>query len=325
MRTRTIPGTDLSPSVICLGTSGFGESVSREQSFELMDRYLDRGGNFLDTAIVYSDWVPGERSRSEKTIGQWLKLRNNRSRIVLATKGAHPELDTMHISRLSKNDIQSDLEQSLRNLQTDVIDLYWLHRDDPQQPVEDIVETLNDCVRQGKIRYFGCSNWRSERIEAARRYAADKGMQSFVASQTKWSLATYSPGDDASMVTMDDKELSYHERTGLAAIPYNAQANGFFSGRYTSDMLQEQSERNKRVWKLRSEHNIRKLKAVETIAQRLQMTMTQVSLGYLLSHPFPVFPIIGCKTAAQLEDSCAAGDALLDKDAFEQLRSISCE
>ncbi|OCT11450.1 hypothetical protein A8709_07210 [Paenibacillus pectinilyticus] len=322
MRYRNIPGTELTPSVICLGTSNLGETVSRDTSFELMDRFLDKGGNFLDTAKVYSDWVPGERSRSEKLIGQWLKSRNNRSHIVLATKGAHPELETMHIPRLSQEDINYDVEQSLRHLQTDYIDLYWLHRDDPQRSVEDIIDTMNALVQKGKIRYFGCSNWRSERIEAALQYSLSKGLQGFAASQTKWSLASYYQGSDPTLVTLDKNELAYHERTGMPAIPYNAQASGFFSGRYKSEMLLEPSPENKNVWNLCNEKNLHKLKSVESIAERLDLTMTQVSLGYLLAHPFPVFPISGCKNSSQLEDSCAAGDVMLDDQAFVELRGM---
>ncbi|CAN7634046.1 aldo/keto reductase [Paenibacillus sp. LjRoot56] len=322
MRYRSIPGTALTPSVICLGTSNFGEAVSRDTSIELMDRFLDKGGNFLDTAKVYSDWLPGERSRSEKLIGEWMKSRKNRSKIVLATKGAHPELETMHLPRLSREDIISDVEQSLRHLQTDYIDLYWLHRDDPQRPADDIMDTMNLLVQQGKIRYFGCSNWRSERIEVAQHYAGKKGIQGFAASQTKWSLASYSPGNDPTTVTMDETELAYHERTGMPAIPYNAQASGFFSGRYKSEMLLEPNNDNKNVWKLCNEKNIQKLKSVEAIAQRLDLTMTQVSLGYLLKHPFPVFPISGCKNNNQLDDSCAAGDVHLDDQAYAELRGI---
>lgn len=296
--------------------------MSRDTSFELMDRFLVRGGNFLDTARVYSDWVPGERSRSEKLIGQWLRSRKNRSRIVLATKGAHPELQTMHIPRLSREDITYDVEQSLRHLQTDYIDLYWLHRDDPQRPVEDIIDTMNALVQKGKIRYFGCSNWRSKRVEAAQQYSVSKGLQGFAASQTKWSLASYSEGSDPTLVTLDKNELAYHERTGMPSIPYNSQASGFFSGRYKSEMLLELSPENKNVWNLCSEKNLQKLKCVESIAQRLDLTMTQVSLGYLLNHPFPVFPISGCKNSSQLDDSCAAGDVMLDDQAFAELRDI---
>ncbi|GAA4856487.1 aldo/keto reductase [Paenibacillus vulneris] len=322
MKTRQIPGTALFPSVICLGTSGFGESITLEESFALMDRFLSHGGSFLDTAKVYSDWVPGERSRSEKAIGQWMKLRGSRCQVILATKGAHPDLDTMHIPRLTEEDIRHDLEQSLLNLQTDYIDLYWLHRDDPSRPVEEIIDMLNEYVSQGKIRYFGCSNWRSERIEAARQYAEAKGLQSFAASQIKWSLASYPQGNDPTMVSMDEKELAYYERTGLPVIPYNAQANGFFSGRYTVDQLQEPTPDNRKVWKLCNEDNLRKLKAVETLAERLHLSMSQVALGYLLAHPFPVFPISGCRTLDQLNDTCAAGDVLLNQDAFQELKRI---
>jgi aryl-alcohol dehydrogenase-like predicted oxidoreductase len=141
--------------MICLGTSNFSETVSSEMSFELMDRFLDRGGNFLDTAKVYSDWLSGEKSCSEKLIGQWLELRNNRNRLVLATKGAHPELETMHIPRLSWEDIYYDVEQSLQHLQTDCIELYCLHRDDPHRSIEDIIDTMNRLVQQVMFSLIG--------------------------------------------------------------------------------------------------------------------------------------------------------------------------
>ena len=160
---------DLHPSPICLGTADLGSAVNRSDSFALLDAYLDLGGNFLDTAKVYADWLPGERSTSEKLLGEWMRLRRNRQRIVLATKGAHPDLATMHLPRLSRAEIEADLHASLRHLQTDIIDLYWLHRDDPARPVEDILATLQDAVRAGKIRYFGCSNWRVERIRLCQR------------------------------------------------------------------------------------------------------------------------------------------------------------
>jgi aryl-alcohol dehydrogenase-like predicted oxidoreductase len=323
MKTRNIPGTDMMPSVICLGTSHFGDTVSRETSFAIMDRFLDLGGSFLDTAKVYGDWVPSERSLSEKVIGEWMKKERNRSRIVLATKGAHPELSSMHIPRLSKKDIEHDLEQSLKNLQTDYIDLYWLHRDDPQKSVEYVIDMMNEWVRLGKIRYFGCSNWRSERIEAAQKYAESKGVQGFAASQTRWSLATYPPANDPDMVTMDEKERAYHVRTGLTAVPYNSQASGLFSGRYSSEILSEPRPENRKVWKLCSKENLRKLRYIETIARQLNLTMTQVSLGYFLSNPeFPVFPICGVKNLEQLEDSCAAGIIQIDRQLFVEIDGI---
>ena len=124
---RRLPGTDLELSPICLGTGGFGGSIDRQTSFAMLDRFVELGGNFLDTAHVYSNWIPGENSRSEKTIGLWLKDRQNRQNMVIGTKGAHPNLETMHLPRLSRADIQNDLEESLGHLQTDWIEIGRAH------------------------------------------------------------------------------------------------------------------------------------------------------------------------------------------------------
>ncbi len=154
-----IPNTTLAPSVLCFGTTMIGSTVDKAGSFQLLDAFVEAGGTFVDTAKVYADWLPGERSISEKTIGEWLRRSGKRSQVVLATKGAHPDLSAMQTGRLSRAEIIADLDASLRHLQTDVIDLYWLHRDDAEQPVADILATLESQVRAGKIRYYGCSNW----------------------------------------------------------------------------------------------------------------------------------------------------------------------
>ena len=172
MRYRNIPGTDLYPSSICLGTGLMGSTIDREHSFQLLDTLVEMGGNFIDTAHVYGDWVPGGKSLSEKTIGIWAKERGIRNRVMIGTKGAHPALSSMSIPRLSHREIVNDLDESLEYLQTEYVDLYWLHRDDPNRPVADILETLNEQVAAGKIRYFGCSNWRVQRIREAMQYAS---------------------------------------------------------------------------------------------------------------------------------------------------------
>lgn len=316
---RPLSGTPLVPSVICCGTSPFGSTVAASEAFALLDRFLDLGGNFVDTAKVYADWLPGERSVSEKTIGRWMKERGHRSRVVLATKGAHPDLQTMRTPRLSPQDIREDLEQSLRNLQTDYIDLYWLHRDDPGRDVGEIMEVLNEQLRLGRIRAFGCSNWRSGRIAEAAAYAASKGLHGFAASQPGWSLAEYREPADSTMAYLEAEERMYHERTGMPVVPYNSQASGLFSGRYRPEELRERTEANRKVWKLCSETNLGRLKRVALTAERTGKTGSQVALAYLLSQPFPVFPVIGSRTAAQLEDSCAAGDIRLDAETIRYL------
>lgn len=189
MREITLPGTDLRVSQICLGSAEFGLKLDRDGAFSLMDTLVSRGGNFIDTAHCYSDWVPGEVGRSEKIIGDWIKKRKNRSSVVLATKGGIDfTLPGTPIS-LSEAELDKDIEESLANLQTDYIDLYWLHRDERGRPVDEIINTLNKHVWSGRIRYIGCSNWNTDRIHDANAYAFANGLQPFIASQIEWSLA----------------------------------------------------------------------------------------------------------------------------------------
>jgi aryl-alcohol dehydrogenase-like predicted oxidoreductase len=182
----TIPNTTLSVSSVCLGTAELGTVVPRAEAFRLLDMFVDLGGNFLDTALVYANWIPGERSVSEKTLGAWMRARGNRDRIVVATKGAHPQLATMDVPRLSPAEIRADVEASLAHLQVNRIDLYYLHRDDALRPVGEIMGTLHELVQAGKLRYVGCSNWCADRIAAAQAYAQAHGFVGFVADQMLW-------------------------------------------------------------------------------------------------------------------------------------------
>ena len=143
MRYLSLPGTDLEVSQICLGSAEFGLKTDRAETFRLLDAFVARGGTFVDTAHCYSDWVPGEASRSEKVIGQWLEERGNRSRIVLATKGGIDFHRPGNPISLSEKDLDDDIGESLENLRTGTIDLYWLHRDEPSRSVDEIVRTLH--------------------------------------------------------------------------------------------------------------------------------------------------------------------------------------
>jgi len=301
-----------------LGSTHIGSSIDQDTAFRLFDTYLEQGGNFIDTAHVYGDWVPGGKSISEKTIGRWSQLRKNRSQLILATKGAHPDLSTMHVARLSRADIVHDLNGSLKNLQTDVIDLYWLHRDDAQRPVEDILETLNDQVKAGKIRYFGCSNWRTARIQAAQAYASMHGLYSFVGNQMMWSLALADPQglQDKTMAVMDDDMQQYHLETGLAATPYSSQGNGLFQ-RMEQGTLAHMDPSLRGMYQV--EANQGRFERVKRLAADSGWSVTQVVLGYVLSQPFTTVPIVGCRTVEQLRDSLMAGDVRLDADQVRYL------
>jgi aryl-alcohol dehydrogenase-like predicted oxidoreductase len=316
-----ILNTNLDVSSICLGTGEFGSKVGRADAWELLDDFVAAGGNFIDTANVYGDWVAGTKSSSEKSIGAWLADRHHRERIVLATKGAHPALATMNVPRCAPHEIVHDLEQSLRHLQTEVIDLYWLHRDDPTRPTGEIVETLAAQAKVGKIRYYGCSNWRVERIAAANSYAAAHGLPPMVANQMLWNVAKLNAEalTDPTMVAMDGELYRYHEATGLAAIPYSSQAHGLLHKLAVGD-VQAVRNSHSRVYPLAA--NQRRALAVQRLADELGVTFTGVVLGYLQSQPFVTVPIIGARTLAHLHDSMAGSDVWLDEEVRDLLDAL---
>ncbi|MBO7746535.1 aldo/keto reductase [Paenibacillus sp. MWE-103] len=314
MRYGTIPGTDLNAAVIVMGTAGFGGGMTEAEAFRLFDLYVEQGGNFFDTALVYDDWLNQGRSLTEIRLGKWLKERGNRGRLVLATKGGHPELSSMHIGRLGRDDLIADVDRSLSQLGTDVIDLYWLHRDDPAAPIAGIMEALDGLVKAGKIRSIGCSNWTVARIEEARAYAEGNGLTPFVASQPLWNMAVVNPGSirDTTLVIMSDADKAYFERTGMAVIPFSSQANGFFGGRYARDReagRQGSAEAVERQYF--SDANFGRLERAQRLAAELGTTGSAIALAYLTSQPFPVFPIIGATRPEYVRDSCAAGELTL--------------
>lgn len=314
-----LPNTDLEVTSICLGTGEIGSSLSREDSFRLLDDYAELGGNFLDTARCYGDWNPAlPRSISEKTIGAWMRERGNRDQIVLATKGAHWHFDTPDKPRLASDDIRSDLHGSLTDLQTDRIDLYWLHRDDPLMPVETIIETLETEVRAGKIRYYGTSNWEASRIRMAQDFAKKQGYRGFVADQVLWNAAVMAhyPYGDSTVGFMDDSRFLYHEQTGMAAIPFQSQAFGLFS-RMANGTLAQMNSGFRGFYRL--PETARRYGRMQAIMAETGWSITQVTLGFLLGQPFTTVPIVGCRNRAHLADSMSAQDTRLSP---EQIRYI---
>lgn len=296
-----LPGTPLAVSPLCLGTVPFGNTITEAESFALLDRFVALGGNFLDTARIYSDWVPGELRRSERILGDWLAARRNRAQLVLATKGAHPFIDSPTTPRTSAAEIRDDLEGSLRTLRTDVIDLYWLHRDDETRPVGHYIDLLNAFLREGKIRAFGASNWTTARLRAAHDYAKKSGQQGFSANQPFWCLgvAASRPPPFTGFVKFDADTYRFHRETGLAVIPYTSQANGFFSKLARGDAGLEKHD-------FHVPPNLAAGRIVTQLAAAKGVAPSAIVLAYLWSRPFPVVPIIGSRTIAQLEDGIAA-------------------
>lgn len=320
---RDVLNTDLKVSSICIGGGGV-ISVEDNQRYcnDILDKYIKLGGNFIDTANIYGKWLPRGENVSEQNIGAWMKERGNRHEIILGTKGGHPNLTTMNSSRLSKAEVTSDLEESLKALKTDYIDLYWLHRDDERKHVGEILEYLNEFVKEGKIRYFGCSNWKVDRIYEAIEYSRKKGIMGFVANQLMWSLAV--PNKEAmldkSMICMDKKGIELHKNSKLMVMAYASQANGF----YTKLERLENESMNGGIKSLYYNiENLNRFERIIKLSKELSRTVSEIVLAYLTSQEFLTVPIIGCRTELQLENSMSAGNLILDKTMVDFLAGES--
>jgi aryl-alcohol dehydrogenase-like predicted oxidoreductase len=305
MTTVALPTTGLHVSPLCLGGVPFGHTLDEKSTFALLDRFVDLGGNFIDTARVYSDWVPGEKSRSERILGDWLHARGHRDSIVISTKGGHPFIESLRVPRTSAAELRTDLEGSLRSLRTEVVDLYWLHRDDESRSVEHFIDVLNAFVREGKVRAFGASNWTAARLRAANTYAAASGQRGFAANQPFWCLGCQAarPPAFSGYVKFEADAWRFHRDTGLAVIPYTSQAGGFFS---KLALPAAQQPASFAAHEFHVPANLAAGKIVLELAAAKNITPSAIVLAYLWSRPFPVVPIIGSHTAAQLEDSFAA-------------------
>ena len=322
MQPSLLPGTSLSVSPLCLGGTVYGNTITAPESFALLDRYVALGGNFIDTARIYSDWVPGEKRRSERIIGDWLQARGHRGKLVIATKGAHAFIESLSTPHTSAAEIRDDLEGSLRTLRVDLVDLYWLHRDNLVQPVEHFIDLLNTFRREGKIRAFGASNWSATRLRAANNYAKQSGQQGFVASQPLWCLgsAQARPPKDPGLVKFDAAAYEFHRETGIAVMPYTSQAKGFYAKlalpreKQPADLLQND---------FYTPPNLAAAALAGQIARQRGVGLNAVVLAYLWSRPFSVLPIVGPRTIAQLEDCVAALPVRLSATELQALEIAS--
>jgi aryl-alcohol dehydrogenase-like predicted oxidoreductase len=309
-----VTGAAFDVANICVGTGRFGTAIGEAEAFGILDRYAELGGNFVDTAHVYAAWLPGGAGASERTVGRWLRARGARDRIVVGTKGGHPDLAAMEVSRLSPTEIRRDLAESLERLAVDRVDFYWLHRDDPAVPVSEILGCLNELIAQGLVRAIGASNWTPARLEEARAHAARTGVAGFCASQVAFSLAVPNPGfDRAGTLSLDREARRYHESTRLLLAAYSSQAKGFFSGKYARNMSAAGGAGPNVGGGYFSSANFDRLERATRLGQRLGRTANEIALAYLFSQPFPVVAIVGPRSAGQLAASCAAADLALDE------------
>jgi len=301
--------SNLIVSEFCLGCMGHGDRVKGRDTAALIDSFRDQGGNFFDTAHCYAFWRPCGDGASERELGRYISENNCRDSVVIATKGAHPGMENYRKVEqyISPCRVASDIDDSLARLRTDVIDLYWLHRDDPRMPVGEIVDILNVEVRRGRIRYFGGSNWTAARLDEANVYAAEHGVEAFVASQPKWSLLEYDALSEEKrlepgvLLHLNAEDRRRHTASQLPVIPYGPTGNGFFAfeGREPERFVN-------------NTNTARAGRAVQ-LAEELGATPNQVALAWLLAQPFPVLPILGSCNLDHLRDGLTAASISLSQ------------
>ncbi|MCB2109524.1 aldo/keto reductase [Albidovulum sp.] len=303
----TLPGTALSVSRLCLGGNRLGGELDRDRSFALLDAFVALGGNFVDTAHVYADWLPEvERSCSEKTIGRWRAARGLADEVLVATKIGHPVLGQPGKTRLDRASLRQDVEEARENLGLGCLPIVYLHRDDPASDPSAILGALEEMRAEGSILHYGASNWSAARLRLADEAAQAMGWEGFRANQVEWSLAARNPGTAAAdLCVMDAAMIGWHRETGIAAIPYSAQAQGYFdklaAGQLTGPAARHYDSAGNRARGAR----------LSALAARHGVDPTQAMLALFRRAGFPVVPVVGCRTAAQVAASVRGVDLAL--------------
>ncbi|SDQ93954.1 aldo/keto reductase [Flagellimonas zhangzhouensis] len=314
MKKVKIGSTDLEVAPINLGGNVFGWTLDKDASFKILDAFVDKGFNFIDTADMYSYWVDGgEGGQSETILGEWMKARGNRSDVIMATKvggetGTHP-VDT------SKKHILETVDKSLQRLQTDYIDLYYTHFDDNKTPIEETLEAYDEIIKAGKVRYIAASNVSPERLEESFVVAEKNGLPKYQALQPHYNLL------ERKGYETDYAPLA--EKYNLTVFPYWSLASGFLTGKYRSEDDLNKSVRGGSVKKYLNDKGLGVIKALDQVAEKHNTTQATVSLAWLLAQPNLGAPIASATSERQLETLFNAPELQLDSEDLELLDKAS--
>ena len=301
-------------SPITFGGNVFGWTLNEQESFRILDAFVDAGFNFIDTADTYSTWVPGNTGgESETIIGNWLKKRGNREKVVIATKlgGALSEQK----KGLSGQYIKEAVEASLTRLETDYIDLYQSHYDDKDTPVSETITGFNELIKEGKVRYIGASNLRVERISQSSQFARENNLASYISLQPLYNLYDREGFEKEYLKLVKDE--------ALAVISYYSLASGFLTGKYRSEADLTISQRGQGVKQYLNDRGFRILQALDTVAAEQNVPVSQVAMAWLLHKPFITSPIASATNEKQLKDLIAAASLKLNAEQIEKLDRAS--
>ena len=285
-----LPKTNLVVHPLCLGGNGFGWTADIEESQQVLDAYAGYGGNFIDTADMYSEWAPGHiGGESETIIGNWMKSRRNRAQMVIASKVC--KLSTR--AGLSRKNILAACEDSLDRLQTDYIDLYYAHAEDPSTPIEETLHAFNDLIEAGKVRFIASSNFSVGAMQSALDTSFNHKQAAFVGVQNNYNLLFRSEYENGMRETVASNEL--------AIMPYFGLARGFLSGKYRRGVSVE-SKRANGAAEYQNERGWKTLEVIDEIAARHKVSVAAVALAWLRAQPTVSTPIASARTVQQLAE-----------------------
>lgn len=317
----TLGKTDLEVSRFCYGTNMLGSALDQGLSNAILDTFVSLGGNFIDTARMYGDWTPSiPTGASERAIGAWLKGRS-RDGLVIATKGGGMDLRAGDwANRCNPTGISQDISESLDHLGIASIDLYWLHVDNPDAPVEPIMDCLFDHQSAGRIHHLGASNWTPDRVRAANAYAASVGKPGFAAVQPFWGLALPEPSAAVQQGYVYHYEGLFENlhAEGIPIVAYSAQSGGYFTKLAAGG---EEAVREDLRARYANPANAGRLRVVQELAQKHGVSINQVVLSYIASQPLQTIPIFGGSSPTQVEDSIKAASLTLSIEELAALRA----
>lgn len=316
MQYRRLGRTGLKVAPLCLGTMQWGWSADEATSFDVMDGYMEAGGNFIDTADVYSNWVQGnDGGVSEEIIGRWMKARNNRQQMVVATKARGRMGPGPNDEGLSRQHLIHAAEASLRRLQVETIDLYQTHWSDESTPIDETLRALDDLVRAGKVRYVGASNYVAWELMESLWNADKHGTVRYDSLQPHYSLVHREEFE---------RELkAVCEKYQVGVIPYSPLAGGFLTGKYHRDQDTDSVRARGVKHRYFNEYGWGVLEVVRAVAEEHSTTPTAIALAWQLAQPVITSPIIGANSRAQLRDSVAALDVTLTNEQIQRLNQVS--
>ena len=304
MKTTTLGTTDLTVSNLCLGTMQFGWTADEDASFAVMDAYAEAGGNFIDTADIYSRWSPGNPGGvSEEIIGRWMKARGNRDGLTVATKARGEMWKGDDGEGLSRSHITRAIEDSLRRLQVETVDLYQCHYPDDKTPIEETLTIFGELIASGKVRYIGASNYSATQLAAALDAAAAKGLPRFATLQPHHNLV-HRKEYEAGLAALCKRE-------GIGVIPYSPLAGGFLSGKYLKGQPLPESQRAGRAKEYMTDAGFGVIEALDAVAKAHGVSIPAVALAWEMTRPAIDAPIIGANSPEQLAALLPASDLLL--------------